>query len=134
MKHLILSLIFVLGFFQCHLKAQNNHEHDEVMHFTSVEYLPEYPDGWDGLFNFIKSEIEIPPESNQTEIEARVFVSFVIDKLGKPNAFKIEQSATQIIDDAVLKAFKKMKDWKPAQDHGHVVDVRLILPYKVNLQ
>lgn len=133
MKYLAPILFTILTFCQFNLIAQDYHSHNEVMHFTSVEHLPVYPDGWDGLFNLIKREIEIPADQIQKDADNRVFVSFVIDKNGKADGFKIEQSVTKVVDDAVLNAFKQMKDWKPAQDHGHIVEVKMILPYKVDL-
>jgi protein TonB len=133
MKHSTLILFAILTICQFNSIAQETHCHKEVMHFTSVEHLPVYPDGWDGLFNLIKSEVEIPANQIQNNTDNRVFVSFIIDKNGKANEFKVEQSVTKIVDDAVIKAFKQMKDWKPAQDHGHIVEVKMILPYKVDL-
>jgi protein TonB len=125
-------LFLLLTVFSNRILAQ--HTHHETLLFTSVDKFPEYPGGWDALFNELNKEFKLSAVSvSQSTSESKpVFISFIVHKSGKASDFKIEQSVNTELDAKVLAAFKKFDNWIPGENDGHKVDVKMVLPFRPN--
>lgn len=127
-----LLLFLLLSVFSNRILAQ--HCDHEALLFTSVDKLPQYPDGWDALFDELNKEFKLNSVSaSESNTESKpVFISFIVHESGKATKFKVEQSVNPDLDARVLAAFKKMENWIPGENDGHKVDVKMVLPFRPN--
>jgi TonB family protein len=88
------------------------------------ETMPEFPGGLDGFTSFVSKNIHYSKKMGS----GRVFVSFVINKAGNLNDFKIERSVNPIIDKEAIRVLKLSPKWKPATQKGKPVTLRYIVP------
>ena len=99
-----------------------------------IEVQPYFQHGNDSLYNFIYKTIRIPKEYNRNlwESNGRVFVSFYIEKNGRVTHPKVMRSMPNFpkLDEEVIKAIRKMPNWKPGEQSGKPVRVRYTLPIR----
>jgi protein TonB len=128
MKKLILSVlfIFICGITQ-HGFAQSMSVEDNTV-YTRVDKMPEFPGGQVALVKFLSKNIKYPEKFKKEKINGRVFVSFVIDTMGKVTQAKIEKSLNALCDAEALRVINKMPDWIPGEKNGEKVAVQFGLP------
>jgi protein TonB len=64
-------------------------EEDDDEVFMVVENMPEFPGGDLGLMKYIQRNVKYPPIAKEYNITGRVYVSFVVDRLGSVTNVKI---------------------------------------------
>ena len=101
--------------------------------FTVVEDMPEFPGGMAALKSYIYDNLEYPENEKQEGIEGKVTVEFTVNKLGKVEDINILRSTYQGFDNAALKVFRNMPDWKPGTQRGKPVRVKLHIPVEFKL-
>jgi TonB family protein len=99
-----------------------------------VEKMPEFPGGFDAMFDFIKANLEYPQEAKDAEIEGIVFVSFVVEKDGSVSSIKLLRGIGYGCDEAAMDVVRKMPKWKPATQRGKPVRVQYQLPFNFKLE
>jgi protein TonB len=102
--------------------------------FTVVEEMPKFPGGDDALMRYLAS-CKYPPMAKENDIEGTVFITFVVDKTGKPGDFKVARSGgSPLLDDAALNHVKNMAAWSPGKQNGRAVNVQFTVPIKFKLK
>lgn len=104
--------------------AQTNNEEIPV----AVDKMPEFPGGQVALVKYISKNIKYPQKYKSEKLNARVFVSFIIDKDGKVVSPKIVKSLNAECDAEALRVISKMPDWIPGEKNGQKVAVKFGLP------
>lgn len=96
---------------------------------------PLFIGGNDFLTYEIGKRIRYPEEAVENGITGKVYVSFVIDKSGNTNSFKILKSLGFGLDEEVLRVLQSLPhNWLPGIYKGNPVDVEYIYPVSFNLQ
>jgi len=96
---------------------------------------PLYVGGNDFLYHEILMRIRYPEEALGSNIKGKVYVSFVIDKSGNLNNFKILKSLGYGLDEEVIRVFQSLPhNWLPGIYNGNPVDVEYIYPVSITVQ
>lgn len=96
--------------------------------------LPQYPGGQTALDKFITDNIEYPAAAFDAGIEGTVTVELAFDKTGKIYTQRL--SSDQLgygLDEAVMKAIKKMPMWTPGTIKGEKVKTHYNLPIRFQI-
>lgn len=96
--------------------------------FTAVEMSAEFPNGMDGLKNFLKANVRYPEEAKRKGIEGRVFIQFTVKKDGSLSDFTLIKGINQELDQEALRVMKLMPNWIPAKQNGREVNSRFVMP------
>ncbi len=102
--------------------------------FRIVEQMPEFPGGQDALFEFLSKKIAYPKQAIVENIQGTVYVSYIVEKDGQLNNFKLERSAHPLLDEEALRVVKLMPNWKPGKQRGKAVRVAYTIPVKFKLE
>ena len=101
---------------------------------NAVENMPEYPGGFDAMFDFINANLVYPQEAIDAGIEGRVFVGFVVEKDGSVSSIKLLRGIGYGCDEAAMDVVRKMPKWKPATQRGKPVRVQYQIPLNFKLE
>ncbi|MEO7313471.1 MAG: TonB family protein [Chitinophagaceae bacterium] len=90
-----------------------------------MDELPEYPGGREALVRYMVNclNTELDPG-----VKYMVRAMFIIDEEGRVSDAQILNSDDETLNNQVLKAIKRMKQWKPGLQKGHAVSVRFVMP------
>jgi TonB family protein len=102
--------------------------------FSSVEQLPEFMGGQQGLMNYLSNSIRYPADAREQNKEGRVIVQFVVCTDGSLCNEKILRSVDSSMDQEVLRVVKAMPNWKPGMQNGQAVKTYYTLPVTFKLQ
>ncbi len=101
--------------------------------YSIVEEMPQYPGGDDARINFIVKNIKYPEAARNSNIQGTVYVSFVIDTLGKVTNAKIIRGIGGGCEEEVLRLVNSMPNWIPGKQKGVPVNVLFNMPIKFKL-
>jgi len=103
---LFFSIVFLLSTVLC--LAQNKENKSKYGVYFIVEKMPEYPDGEEALRKELAANIKYPEEAKIAGIQGKVYVSFVVDELGKVTDAKIARG----VDPELNKIIKSLASRK----------------------
>lgn len=110
-------------------KSEDLREKHEIIH--PVRREPVFPDGMSALWRFFKDHVQMPVIAKD-EIEGNLLViQFAVEQDGKVSSPKIIKSVHPKIDEAYLRAFKKMPRWIAGM-WGRPVRMQVALPIRIN--
>ncbi len=126
---------------------QRVEEVEEEQIFTIVEQMPAYP-GCEGLpsedarkkcsdeklFAYLGKSIKYPQMAQEAGVSGTVYVTYVIDKDGKPTDIKVLRGVGAGLDEEAIRVIKAMPAWSPGKQRGRAVQVRYNLPVKFTLR
>ena len=96
--------------------------------FYSVEEAPKFPGGMRGYYKFLSDSLRMPAnpfsEFSNKIVTARIY----INKTGKIVFAEIEQGINKNYNITVLELIKKMPEWLPGIQNGHVVPTTIAIP------
>ncbi|GAB6010619.1 energy transducer TonB [Viscerimonas tarda] len=95
---------------------------------SSVEVMPKFPGGTDGLLAFVGDNLKYPPKAAADSVQGRVFVGFVVSKDGSISSAKVIRGLSPETDAEALRVVGLMPEWTPGEINGKPVDVRYTLP------
>lgn len=101
--------------------------------YVMVEEMPEYPGGDQAMYKFIAENIVYPFEAKENNIQGKVFISFVIDTVGKVTEVKIIRGVDPLLDAEAVRVVSLLPYWKPGKHEGKYVRVQLIIPINYQL-
>ncbi len=97
--------------------------------YASANFTPAmYPQGNQGLINFIKSEIKLPNTKKKPENGGKVILSFVVNREGNIGDVKVIQSAGEVYDEEAIRVIKKMERWIPAKLSNREINIQHTIP------
>ena len=102
--------------------------------FTVVEEMPEYVGGMNAFYRYIASEIVYPSEARKTGVQGKVFVQFVVEKDGSLTDVQAIKGIGEGCDDEAVRVVKNSPAFKPGEQRGKPVRVRMVVPitFKLN--
>ena len=99
-----------------------------------LDVTPEFPGGEEKMMAFLAHHVNYPIVAKENGIKGTVYVSFVIDKLGKVKDIKIKRGLYSLCDEEVLRVINLFPDWKVGMYQGKPVSVIFNLPVKFELR
>ena len=137
MKKIVLSLVMLLAV--ATLSAQNTRGKNNVKEsvdeptFITVEQMPEFPGGQEGLVNYLVENLNYPEKAKAKKITGKVYVSFVVEKDGSISNVKVLRDIGYGCGEEAVRVVKAMPRWKPGMQRGKNVRVQYTLPLNFQL-
>ena len=96
--------------------------------------MPSFPGGQKALMEFMGKNIKYPTVSQETGVQGKVIVQFVVDKDGSIINPTVVRSIDPYLDKEALRVIKSMPKWKPGMQRGKAVRVKYTVPVTFKLQ
>ena len=101
---------------------------------VDVYVLEKEPEGRAQFYEYISKHLRYPKAAQQSGVEGKVFVQFVIDKDGSITEVKVIKGLGFGLDEEAIRIIQKAPKWTPAKQRGKPVRVRMALPIMFKLQ
>ena len=101
--------------------------------YQTVEEMPEFPDGIEGLMDYVAQNVKYPESAKENNLQGRVIVKFVIEKDGSVSNVEVGRGWGNELDDEAVRVVKAMPKWKPGKQDGQPVRVSFMLPINFKL-
>jgi len=102
--------------------------------YIAVDHMPQFPGGESALTKYLREHVRYPDEARKNNITGRVYVAFVVDKVGDLKNIRILQGIGGGCDEEVLRVVKSMPAWIPGSNAGIPVPVQYNLPVNFSLR
>ena len=90
-----------------------------------VDKMPEFPNGYDAMKNFIKKNLNI---TNLCKGKGSVYLSIIVEKNGEITNIKVLQSLLPDCDKEAIRVIKLMPKWIPGEQNGKKERVMFLIP------
>ena len=104
-----------------------------IFNSYAVEQQPEFPDGLDAMYKFLKKNIGYPELAKEIGLSGIVYVQFVVSREGRIEQARIVRGVGGGLDQEALRVVNLMPPWKPGKHNGKPVAVNFTLPIKFQL-
>ena len=101
---------------------------DTINVYDCVEQMPSFPGGSQKLKEFIEENLRYPKELEETCVQGRVIVRFIVERNGKLSNVKVVKSVDPVLDKEALRIVKLMPRWIPGRQNGITVRVKFYIP------
>ena len=96
--------------------------------------MPEFPNGgMAGLMSFISKNLKYPTICQESGVQGKVIVLFVVEKDGSTTDFRIVRSVDKYLDKEALRVLSSMPKWIPGKQKGVPVRVKYTVPINFRL-
>jgi len=102
--------------------------------FQIVEDQPDFPGGDESRMKFLQENIKYPQIANESGIEGRVILTFVVEKNGNITDIKVLKDIGGGCGEEAIRVAKIMPKWKPGKQRGKAVRVQFNMPIMFQLQ
>ncbi len=108
-------------------------EEVEPIAFAVVEDKPVFPGGDAALMKFIADNTKYPEIAKENGIQGRVFIQFVIDKVGNVTKVTVAKGVDPYLDAEAQRVVKMLPKWSPGKQRGKPVPVTFVVPINFKL-
>ena len=98
--------------------------------YVAPEKYPEFPGGLPAFFDYIKNNVRFPVDFIQNHNDDTVYVTFVIDQMGKVVDAKVAKGVMPSIDAEALRLVEGSPRWSPGMMGARPVRVIMTLPIR----
>lgn len=116
-----------------HIELSDNNVIIEDEIYETVDEMPQFPGGLEGLMEFLNTHITYPPIAAERNIEGSVIVRFIVEKDGSISGVRILRSVDINLDYEAIRVCKSLPKFIPGRKNGEVVRVWFALPVKFKL-
>lgn len=102
--------------------------------FDVVEQMPQFPGGDAALFEYLSTHIKYPTIAEETGVQGRVIVTFVVERDGSITDVKVVKSVDPSLDKEASRVVAGMPKWIPGKQNGSAVRVKYTVPVTFRLQ
>lgn len=104
--------------------------------YLYVEQMPQLPGGggMGAIVAAIQKSVRYPAEALRSQIEGRVYVSFVVNSLGEVSDVKVIKSLGYGLDEETMRAVKTLPKFIPGKQNGRAVSVAFTVPISFQIQ
>ena len=99
-----------------------------------VEQMPSFPGGPQALLDYLSEHINYPEGYEETCVQGRVVITFVVEKDGSLSDVAVVKSLEKAFDEEALRAVKSMPNWIPGMQDGKPVRVKYTVPVNFRLK
>ena len=100
-----------------------------------AEVMPKFPGGDIEFHHFIAKNIKYP-EIDKDIIQPKITATFVIDSTGKVVneciINPLHNNTLTPLEKCILDVIEKLPNWKPAEQNGEKVPIRITVPININ--
>lgn len=96
--------------------------------FTIVDQVAEPKQGYQAFYDALAKEMKYPAQARKEGVTGRVYVQFIINKIGALEDIKVVKGIGAGCDAEAVRAIAAAGDWNPPIHEGEVVKQRIILP------
>jgi protein TonB len=107
-------------------------EPDKV--FVSAQFMPQFPGGEAEMYRFISENLKYPVVDQETGIQGRVTIRFVVTKTGEISDIQLLKGVSISCDKEAMRVIKSMPRWIPGKNNGEPVQVYFTLPIVFKLK
>ena len=93
-----------------------------------------FPGGPQALLNYLSEHINYPEGYEETCVQGRVVITFVVEKDGSLSDITVVKSLEKAFDEEALRAVKSMPNWIPGMQDGKPVRVKYTVPVNFRLK
>lgn len=108
-------------------------EEVEPIAFAVVEDKPTFPGGDAALMKYIADNTKYPEIAKENSIQGRVYIQFVIDKVGNVTKVTVAKGVDPYLDNEAMRVVKTLPKWTPGKQRGKPVPVTYIVPINFKL-
>jgi protein TonB len=101
---------------------------DTINVYDCVEQMPSFPGGTQKLKEFIEENLRYPKGLEESCVQGRVIVRFIVERNGKLSNVKVVKSVHPVLDKEALRIVKLMPRWIPGRQNGITVRVKCYIP------
>lgn len=101
-------------------------EEDLYITGAAIETAPYYPGGINSFYQFLVTEFKLPEDNEKPE--ARIMVSFVIEKDGSLSSFEFPKKVDPKIEAEVKRVLKLAPKWQSGEQNGKKTRTKYSLP------
>ncbi len=112
---------------------ETNKDKDLIMGDV-VEQMPSFPGGPQALLNYLSEHINYPEGYEETCVQGRVVITFVVEKDGSLSDITVLKSLEKAFDEEALRAVKSMPNWIPGMQDGEPIRVKYAVPVNFRLK
>jgi hypothetical protein len=105
-----------------------NYEVDSIGTYLTADKMPEFKGGNVAVYSFVQENIG-SRYLNRSE-KSRSYVSFIIGKNGCIRDIQVVKGKDKRLNKSIIKALKRMPNWKPGEIDDKKVDVRLTYNFR----
>lgn len=103
-----------IALFCCPLATMAQKNTSDSLIYTTTDVWPTYPQGYQALYSFICSNINVPASEIPTEKNKNtVFIKFVIEKDGSISNYEIMKGINKTCNAEAIRIAKLMSNWTP---------------------
>lgn len=95
--------------------------------------MTSFPGGMKAMQNFINESTHYPKICRENNMEAKVYVQFIVNKRGKVTNVKVKNKVHPAFEKEAKRVISKMPNWKPGKQGARNVAVQLTLPIHFSL-
>jgi protein TonB len=132
-KLMILSLMALFGLTTVNAQKTVVAEKNQQV-FDVVEQMPEYPGGFQALFEYLGQNVKYPEDAEKQKVEGRVLANFVVETDGSISNVKVIKPAFPSLDAEAVRVLSAMPKWTPGMQSGKVVRVKFTVPINFSLK
>ena len=99
-----------------------------------AEQMPMFPGGDRKLMEYLASSIQYPPECEESCIQGRAVVTFVVERDGSISNAKVIKRLDPLLDAEALRVVNAMPKWIPGRQNGVTVAVKYTIPVTFRLK
>lgn len=107
-------------------------ESEESIQFT--EYQPEFPGGQAALLDFLRRNVHYPAAAQESGIQGRVIVQFVVNRDGLVTNPVVLRSVNSLLDREAIRVVSSMPRWRPGMQGGRTVRATYAVPVTFKLK
>ena len=130
---MILSLMALFGLTTVNAQKTVVAEKNQQV-FDVVEQMPEYPGGFQALFEYLGQNVKYPEDAEKQKVEGRVLANFVVETDGSISNVEVIKPAFPSLDAEAVRVLSAMPKWTPGMQSGKVVRVRFTVPINFSLK
>lgn len=101
---------------------------NEILEAAGVEVYPEFPGGMEAWSKYIQRNLRYPGMAQDSGIQGKVFLSFVVEKDGTITDVKVVRGIGYGCDEEAMRVIKKSPRWKAGMQNNLPVRVRYNMP------
>ena len=102
--------------------------------FDVVEQMPSFPGGSKKLVEYLSEKTRYPKDLEETCIQGRVILTFVVEKDGSISDVKVVRSLDPLLDKEAVRVVSSMPKWIPGKQNGVAVRVKYTIPVTFRLK
>lgn len=100
----------------------------------TADKMPMFPGGEQALLKYIADHSTFTPIARENNVTGTIYVSFIVNEKGEVISAKVERGIGFGMDEMVLNVIKNLPDFSPAENKGHPVKIKMMVPVRFELK